>query len=85
MFYYERTNLNEQFDITKSINSKNVEFVQNSACNGCHGLTMFCLNVSDIVIIALKWVDCRCIIDDVIKSEAIRLLENFVFGDSGYI
>ena len=54
MFYYERTNLNEQFDITKSINSKNVEFVQNSACNGCHGLTMFCLNVSDIVIIALK-------------------------------
>ena len=40
--------------LLKVLTVKNVEFVQNSACNGCHGLTMFCLNVSDIVIIALK-------------------------------
>ena len=33
-----------------------IEF-QGSICNGCHDLTMLCLNISNIGIIAVKGVD----------------------------
>ena len=46
---------------------------------------MLCLNISGIAIITVKNVDCQCIIHDNSKSEAIRLLENFVLDDGGYI
>ena len=46
---------------------------------------MLCLNVGDIVTITVKGVDCRCIIHDISKFEAIRLLESSVFDDRGYI
>ena len=58
---------------------------QKSACNVCHDLMMLCLNISGIAIITVKNVDCQCIIHDNSKSEAIRLLENFVLDDGGYI
>ena len=35
---------------------------QDYVCNGCHDLTMFIVNISDIAIITLKNVDYRCII-----------------------
>ena len=57
---------------------------QDSVSNGCHELTMLCLNVGDIVIITVKGVDYRCIIHDISKFEAIRLLESSVFDDRGY-
>ena len=41
---------------------------------------MLCLNFSDIVIITV-----RCTIHGISRSEAIHLLENFVFGDRGYM
>ena len=46
---------------------------------------MLCLNISDIVTITVKGVDHRCIIHDIIKSEAIYLLKSYVLKDSGYI
>ena len=46
---------------------------------------MLCLNISDIAIITFKDVDYRCIAHDISKSEAIRLLENSVLYDRGYI
>ena len=58
---------------------------QDSVCNGYHNLTMLCLNISDIAIITFKDVDYRCIAHDISKSEAIRLLENSVLYDRGYI
>ena len=36
---------------------------------------MQCVNISDTTIITVKGVDFRCIIHDISKSEAIRLLE----------
>ena len=56
-----------------------------SICNGCHDLSMLCLNVSDIAIILVKSVCYRCIIYNLSKSEAINLLENSVLEDRGYI
>ena len=54
---------------------------QYSICNGCHDLSMLCLNISDIAITTLKNFDYRCIIHNISKSEAIDLLENSVLED----
>ena len=55
-----------------------------SVCNGCHDLTMFLLNLSNIATI-IDNVDYSWIIHDINKSDAIHLLENSVLDDHGYI
>ena len=62
----------------------NFEF-QNFVCNGCHDLTMFCLNFGDVSIISTQNVDYCSIIHDISKSDAIHLLENSLLDDRGYI
>ena len=42
-------------------------------------------HMSNIATITVKAVDYHCIIHDISISEAIRLLENFVLDDRGYI
>ena len=96
MVYYDRIDIIEGIDLAKSNNSKEcmicdyfffnhgLEF-QYSVCNGCHDLSMLCLNISDIAIITVKNVDYCCIIHNISKSEAINLLENSVLGDRGCI
>ena len=59
--------------------------LQDSVCNGCHHLTILCLNISDIAIITIKNVDYHCIIHNISKSEAIKLLEKSVLEDRWYI
>ena len=49
---------------------------QDSAFNGCQDLTSLCLNISNIAIITIKNVEHACVIHNIIKSEAINLLEN---------
>ena len=79
MLYYDRIDISEGIDPTKSNRSK--EFMicrycffnhgfkfQNSVCSGPHDLTMLSVNISDFAIITVKNVDYRCIIT---KSEAI--------------
>ena len=68
MLYYDITDINEGTDPAKSNNSKECmvshywffnygfEF-QDYIYNGCHDLTMLCLNISNIVIIIFKGVD----------------------------
>ena len=51
--------------------------------NGCHDLTMLCLNISNITNITVKNVDYRYIIQNS-KSQAINLLKNYVLEDRGY-
>ena len=83
-------------DLTKSKRSKecmichywffNHDFkFQDSVCNGCHVLTMSCLNVSDITMITVKNADYHCTIHDVNKFEAINLSKNDVLENRGYI
>ena len=78
--------ITEGIDVDKSSNSKeciicpyyffNHEFkFQGSVCNGFHDLAIFCLNATDIAIIAVKCVNYHCIIYDISSSEAIHLLE----------
>ena len=46
---------------------------------------MCCLNISDITIITSKDIDYLCIIQDISKSDATYLSENYVLDDCGYI
>ena len=87
MLSYNRIDINEVIDPTKSNNSKECMVFhywffnhgfkfQDSVCNNCHDWTMLCLNVSDISLITVKKVN---------KSKAINLLENSVLEYRGYI
>ena len=53
--------------------------------NGCQDMTNFRLHMSDIAITTVKNVDYHCIIYNIRKSNPTNLLENYVFGDCGYI
>ena len=78
MLYYDRIDLSEGINPTKSYNSKECMIChywcfnhgfkfQNSVCNGCHDLTTLCLNLSDIAIIIVKNVGYCCIFYDISK------------------
>ena len=88
MLYYDSTDISKGIDLTKSNKSKEcmvyhywffnhrLKF-QDSVCNGCHGFTLLCLNITDITNITFKNVDYCCIIHNISKSEAaINLLKN---------
>ena len=94
--YYDRIDLRERIDVAGTNNSKeciifpywffNHRFkFQGSVLNGCHYLTMLCLNVSDTAIITVKGVNYRCIVHDISKSEAIHRLENPVLDDREFM
>ena len=96
MLYYDRIEISEEIDPAKSNSSKecrichywlfNHGFIfQDYVCNGCHELTVLCLNISDIAVITVKNVDYRSIIHNVNKSEAMNLLENSLLEDLSYI
>ena len=96
MPYYDKVDINEGIDPTKS--NKSIECMichywlcnngfkfQDHVCNDCHDLITLCLNRSDIAIITVKNVDYCCIMYNINKSEAIHLLENYVLEDRGYL
>ena len=57
--------------------------LQDFVSNGCHDLTILCLDLSDTAIITVKAVNYSIIHN--IKSEAINLLKNSVLDDRGYM
>ena len=78
MLYYNRIDISEGIDITKSNRSKECMIFHNHflnggfkfqdyVCNGCHDLPMLSVNSSDIVIITVKNVDYCCIIHKISK------------------
>ena len=95
MMYYDRIDINERTDPTKSKKSRKCMICccwcfnhglkfHDYVCNGCHDLKMLSINISDIAIIIVKNVDYRCIIYNISKSEAINLLKNSVLENCGY-
>ena len=96
MPHYDKIDISEGINLTKSNNSKECMIshywlfnhgfkFQDSACNGCRDLSMLRVNISDIAIITVKSVDYRHIIHNISKSEAINLLKNPVLEDRGHI
>ena len=89
MIYYDRIDISKGIDLPKSNSCKECMIchywffnhgfkLQDSVCNGCHDLTMLSVNISNIAIITVKNIDCRCIIHNISKSEAINLFKNSV-------
>ena len=79
MLYYDRIDISEGIDPTKSNKSKECMIChycffnhgfkfQDSVYNGCHDLTILCLNISDIAIITIKIIDYCCIIHNITKK-----------------
>ena len=46
---------------------------------------MLSVNICDIAVITIKDIDYRCIVYNISKYEAIKLLKNSVLDDPGYI
>ena len=75
--------------LLKVITAKNVRLpllvfkswiqILHSVSNGCH------INVSNIVIITIRNVDCPCIINNISKSKAINLIEKSLLENCEYI
>ena len=96
MLHYDRTDISEGTDFTKSNRSEecmiyhywffNHKFkFPDCVCNGCHDLTMLSVNISYVAIITIKNFDYRCIIHNISKSEAINLLKKSVLENCRYI
>ena len=96
MLYYNRTDLSVKIDVAKINDNKKCMVChywsfkhgfkfQHSICSGCHTLTIFCLNISNIAIITINNVGYCCIIYGISKSEAIHLLKNSKLGDRRHI
>ena len=96
MLYYDRIDRSQEIEPTK--NSKSKECIiwhywflnhgfkfQDSVCNGCHDLSILCLNIIDITIITVKNVNYRCIIQKISKSEVMNLLESAVLEKREHI
>ena len=49
---------------------------QPNICNRYHNLLMITMNLSDIVILNIKYSDYPCIISLISKNEAINLMQN---------
>ena len=68
--------------LMKQVHQKGVIFLNEGfkfqiyVCNRCHDLLMMSINFSDIYISNIKNVDYCCTINWIIKSEAIKLLQN---------
>ena len=88
MLYYDRTDVSEVIDGSKTSASKecdichycyflNYRFMfQPSVCNRCHDLLTMSINLSNIAILNIKSSDYRCIISLISKNEAVKLIQN---------
>ena len=95
MLYYDRIDISETIFL-KVTAVKIVWFItivffnhgfnfQYYVCNDYHNLTMLIVNIKGFAVITVKNVDCRWIIYNISKSEAISLLKNSVLEDRGYL
>ena len=78
MLYYDRIDISEGTDPVKTNSSRECVIChywlfnhgfkfQYSVSNGCHDLSMLCLNINNIVIITVKNLDYRCIMYNISK------------------
>ena len=88
MLYYDRSDVSEGVDLNKTSASEECDIChywyflnysfkfQPNVCNRCYDLLMVSINLSNMVILNIKYSDFRCIISLISKNEAIKLMEN---------
>ena len=85
---YDRIDASERIDVNKTSPSKDCDIChywyflnysfkfQPNVCNRCHDLLMMSVKLNDIAILNIKSSDYCCIISLIIKTEAIKLMQN---------
>ena len=88
MLYYDKIEVSEGIDINKTSASKGCDvclhwyflskgfMFQPCVCNKCEALLIMSMNPNDMPISNIKGSDYHCIISEISKSEAIRLMKN---------
>ena len=56
---------------------------QPDVCDRCHDVLMMSMNLSYIGILNIHSADCRCIIRGIMKSEAIKEMQNINLSEKG--
>ena len=94
MLYYDRTDVCEVIDVNKTSEcdichcwyflNKGFKF-QSYVCNRCHDLLMMSMNLSNLAILKIENADYRCVINEISKSEAIKLLQNIDLSEKSCI
>ena len=54
-------------------------------CNGCHDLLMVAYDLKDFMILNIKFVDYRCYVFNMSRSDTITLLNNSVLDNKGLL
>ena len=97
MLHYERIDVSEGTDINKSDKSKkcmichywyfkDIDYkYEPYICNGCHDLSVVVYDLNDFMILNIKGGNCRRYRFNFSKSDAIKLLNNFVLDNKGVL
>ena len=100
MLQYERIDVSEGIDTSKSNKSKdciichywyfkNIGYkYEQHVCNGCHDLSMMIYDLNDFMILGddfINGVDYRCYVFNMSKNDAIKLLNNSVLDNKGVL
>ena len=88
ILYFDRIDISEGIAVNKTSVSKECIIChyryfldkgfkfQPDPCNGCNDVLMMSMNLNDIVILNIRGIDYRCIINEISESEAVNLLQN---------
>ena len=95
MLQYERIDVSEVIDLSKSDKSKdcmichywyfkNIGYkYEPHVFNGCHDLSVVVFDLNDFMILNIKGIDYRCYVFNMSKSDAINLLNNSLLDNKG--
>ena len=97
MLQYERIDISKGIDFAKTNKSvacmichywyfKDIGFkYQPYVCNRCHDFSMIVQKLDNFVILRVKGVDYRCCVVNMIKKDAVSLLNNSVLDNKGLL
>ena len=97
MLQYERIDVSEVIDLSKSDKSKdcmichywyfkNIGYkYEPHVFNGCHDLSVMVFDLNDFMILNIKGIDYRCYVFNMSKSDAINLLNNSLLDNKGVL
>ena len=97
MIQYERIDVSEGIDLSKTSTSKDCMICrywyildigykyEPHVCNKCYDILMIAYELENIAILNVKGVDYRCVLWNMTKNDAIKLLNNSRLDNKGVL
>ena len=97
MIQYERIDVSEEIDLSKTSTSKDCMICrywyildigykyEPHVCNKCYDILMIAYELENIAILNVKGVDYRCVLWNMTKNDAIKLLNNSRLDNKGVL